>query len=120
MTSYKYRVYKFLYTHDNGEGVIRQQREYYSGDISLTPITNLFLSRVITDPVKVVPKKNDQLRHMIVYIPNDQTELGFSEFQAFIPYRPGDEFLNQHIIEILDVPNVECGDYKGEVKHYAK
>lgn len=120
MASERYRVYKFIYTHDNGEDVVRQQREYYNQLTSLIPITQLFLDRVITDPVKVVPKKSDQLRHVISYVENDQTQNGFSEYISFIPYRPGDVSFNDHLNEILNVQFVQCGDYKGEVKHYAK
>ena len=51
------------------------------------------------------------LRHLWAYV---NTGTKRRQLIAKIPYAPGDPLLVNHIEEILNQPQVECGDYRGE------
>jgi hypothetical protein len=108
MSSRKYRTYKFLYDDDRARTVIKRQRSYLNEDgiTEDTPITPLFIARVVNFDEKVTGTSQD-LRHLLTYV-------GERQLKANIPYAPGDSQLKSHIEEILAVERVECGDYRGE------
>ena len=118
MAARKYNTYKFRYSSDLGNDTIRVQREYLdTNNQPLTPITNLFLARVITDNSKWEPKKNSQLRHAVSYVRDSNG--AYVELISFIPYS---DVVNKsaHLREIDAVPEVICIKYIGEVIDYAK
>ena len=102
----KYNTYKFIYTDDFNRNVIKAQRVYLDDNSqAITPITPLFLARVIDFPEKVTGTSKG-IRSLLTYI-------GKGQFEAKLPYK--DEVnLIAHIQEILAVEQVECGDYRGE------
>ena len=107
MSSRRYRSYKFLYDTDLGQSVIKRQRAYLDdANQEITPITPLFLARVVNFEEKVTGTSQG-LRHLLTYIDR-------GKFKANIPYHPGNNNLISHIEEILAVERVECGDYRGE------
>lgn len=107
MASRRYKTYKFLYTDDLGTTTIKRQRSYLNEDNSeTTPITTLFLARVVQFAEKITGTSQG-LRHLLTYIDGGR-------FIANIPYAPNDATLQAHIEEILAVERVECGDYRGE------
>ncbi len=108
MSSLQYISYKFLYDDDRGRQIIKRHRSYLepNSNIELTPTTQLFRDRVINTPSKVTGTSVG-LRHVLSYI-------GERQLIAKIPYAPGNGLLVQHIREILQQPQVICGDYRGE------
>ena len=107
MSSRRYRTYKFLYDTDLEQSVIKRQRAYLDdANQEITPITPLFLVRVVNFEEKVTGTSQG-LRHLLTYINQGQ-------FKANIPYHPGNSDLISHIDEILAVERVECADYYGE------
>ena len=71
----KYNTYKFTYTSDTQRDSIRVQREYLDeNNQPITPITQLFLDRVLQNPAKFEPKKNSELRHVISYINTEENK----------------------------------------------
>lgn len=107
MSSRRYRTYKFLYDLDTGGKIIKKQRSYLDNNQQeITPITPLFLARVVNFEEKVTGTSQG-LRHLLTYLSNGR-------FLAKIPYAPGTTQLIMHIREILDVERVKCGDYLGE------
>lgn len=107
MASRRYKTYKFLYDDDLARQVIKRQRSYLDGqNDEITPITALFLARVVQFEEKVTGTSQG-LRHLSIYIGSDK-------FKANIPYGPNDASLQAHIEEILAVERVICGDYRGE------
>ncbi len=102
----KYRTYKFIYTDDFNRNIIKRQRVYLDDNLQpITPITPLFLDRVIDFSEKVTGTSKG-LRDLLTYI-------GKGKFLTKLPYK--DEInLVAHINEILAVERVECGDYRGE------
>lgn len=104
----KYRTYKFIYTNDLGVNIIKRQRAYLDdNEQEITPITDLFLARVVNFQEKVTGT-SQRLRSLLTYIAQGQ-------FEAKLPYGFADfTTLRQHIEEILAVERVICGDYKGE------
>lgn len=107
MVSRRYRTYKFRYTNDLGNNIIKRQRSYLDEfNNEITPITALFVARVVAFE-EVVTGTSVGLRHLLTYIDDGQ-------FKANIPYTPGSINLVNHIKEILAVNRVICGDYIGE------
>jgi hypothetical protein len=109
MVSRYYRTYKFLYTDDYNRQSIKRQQVYLDNTGNeVTPITSLFLARLVPGTGKVEGSSRD-LRHLLAYI-------GDGSFKANIPYSPLTELatLRSHIEEILAVERVICGDYHGE------
>ena len=103
-----YASIKYLYDTDSGKQLVKRQRAYYQSDNVTfdTVITPLFVAREVTTDLKVTG--TDSLtRHVIVEINN-------RSLRSNIPYRPHTDELNEHILEILNAPNVDCGDYFGE------
>ena len=102
----KYRTYKFIYTDDFNRLIIKRQRVYLDDNLQpITPITPLFLDRIIDFSEKVTGTSRG-IRSLLTYI-------GKGKFEAKLPYK--DEItLIAHIQEILAVERVECGDYRGE------
>ena len=121
MASRRYNTYKFRYTTDLNQVVVKRQREYHENvtDRVLTPITNTFLTTVITDGVKTDSFQVD-MRHTISYIAvTDQgSNTTIGEFSSYLPYPPTDQRLVTHISEILNDPIVICADYVGETNTY--
>lgn len=118
MVARKYNTYKFVYSSDLGVDTIKTQREYLDeNEESLTPITTLFLTRVIQSPIKIEPKKNSDLRHAVSYISTGNNS--FSEFKSFIPYSDVSN-KSEHLKEIDALTRVICIKYVGEVIDYAK
>ena len=108
MSSRNYISYKFLYDDDRGRRSIKQHRSYLNSDgvTEDTPTTDLFRDRVV-DSLEKVTGTSVGLRHVWAYV-------GSRRLQAKIPYAPGDSLLIEHIEEILNEPQVDCGDYIGE------
>ena len=108
MSSLRYISYKFLYDDDLGRQVIKRHRSYLEPDTNneLTPTTNLFRDRVLDTPSKVTGTSQGT-RHVLAYV--DERQL-----IAKIPYAPGNPNLINHVEEILQQPQVICGDYRGE------
>ncbi len=106
MASRSYKTYKFFYDSDLGRTSIKRQRSYLdsTGD-EITPITPLFLTRVVSFAEKVTGTSVG-LRHLKTYIDN-------GIFKANIPYRTAPEII-AHIQEINALLRVDCGDYQGE------
>lgn len=108
MSSRRRIEYKFLYDDDLGRQIIKRHRSYLNADgvTEDTPTTQLFRDRVINRPEKVTGT-SAKLRNVLAYV-------GTRQLQAKIPYRPGDPKLIEHVQEILQQPQVDCGDYRGE------
>ena len=108
MSDRKYRSYKFYYDDDRGLTIIKRHRSYLnSDDVSEdTPTTALFRDRIVNTDSKVTGTSKG-LRHVLSYV-------GTRQLIAKIPYRPGDSKLIDHIQEILNQPQVICGDYIAE------
>jgi len=114
MASRRYNTYKFLYTDDYGRQSIKRQRAYKdTNGQEVTPITPLFLARTVPINERVEGTSRD-LRHLLAYI-------GTEKFKAFIPYSPSTEVatLRAHLLQILAVSRVICGDYYGESNNQA-
>lgn len=118
MVARKYNTYKFTYSSDLGTDTIKTQREYLDeNNESITPITPLFLVRVIQSPIKVEPKKNSDLRHAISFISTGTNTFG--EFKSYIPYSDVTN-KSEHLRQIDALDRVLCIKYVGEVIDYAK
>ena len=108
MASRPYNTYKFIYTDDLGNRSLKRQRiEIDDSDLEIIPRTPLFNARVVDSQFKVTGTSQG-LRHLLSYING-------GKFITKLPYS-SDELpqLEAHIKEILAVPRVECGDYRGE------
>lgn len=108
MASRKYNTYKFIYTDDFNRNIIKRQRVYLNDDNEeITPITSLFLAKVVNFEEKVTGTSQG-LRSLLIYIGNGR-------FEVKLPYSYK-EFLTlrEHISEVLAVDKVICGDYRGE------
>lgn len=102
----KYRSYKFIYTNDFGANSIKRQRVYLNeNNEPITPITDLFLARVIDFPEKVTGTSQG-IRSLLTYIDS-------GKFETKLPYKQSENLI-AHIQEILAVERVKCGDYRGE------
>lgn len=108
MSSRKYRSYKFIYTNDLEQNVIKQQRVYLDdNDSEIIPITPLFLARVVNSNQKVTGTSR-RLRHLLACIAGHK-------FQINLPYSNNNSsFLVNHIKEILATNRVDCANYRGE------
>lgn len=108
MSSRNYTSYKFYYTDDLGRTIIKEHRSYSNADDTGedTPTTQLFLDRVVNTPEKVTGTSKG-LRHVLAYV-------GDRRLQAKIPYAPNEPNLKNHVLEILNDPRTDCGDYYGE------
>ena len=108
MASRSYNSYKFIYTNDFNLSIIKRQRVYLDeNNNEITPITPLFLSRVVNFQEKVTGTSQG-LRYLLAYI-------GMGRFQVKLPYNNEDsELLKNHIQEVLEVDRVICADYFGE------
>jgi hypothetical protein len=108
VASRSYRNLKFLYTLDFGENLLKNQRVYRDeNNQDITPITPLFMNRVVDFPEKITGS-SAKLRQLTAYI-------GTGQSTAKLPYAPHQSnLLKAHIEEILAVPRVICGDYLGE------
>lgn len=120
MASFRYNTYKFRYSKDDNTTVIKVQRETIdpTTNETITPITDLFRTRVIDSPSKWEPNKDSTMRHAEAHI--RRIDGSFSETKAYIPFKPGDVLLVDHLQEINNVENVECIFYVGEKRKYAK
>lgn len=102
----RYQTLKFIYTNDLGINQIKRQRVYLDeNNQQITPITSLFLARVVNFEEKVTGTSQG-IRHFLSYI-------GKGKFQSKLPYKESNN-LKAHIQEILAVDRVICGDYIGE------
>jgi len=110
MSNRNYNTYKFLYTDDRGRTSIKRHRSYLNSDgvTEDTPTTDLFRDRVVNSDSKVTGTSAN-LRHVWAYVNG-----GSRRLRAKIPYAPGDPLLVEHVEEILNQPQVDCGDYIGE------
>ncbi|MGL5075744.1 MAG: hypothetical protein ACRDBG_07865 [Waterburya sp.] len=111
----KYRNLKFKYKYDLDRESIKSQRVFLDeNDAEVTPITQLFLNRVINSNLKI-EGSSANLRHIMTFIKvgNDAT---VGNYKVNSPYSPTTEtdLLKAHLREVLDVPRVICGDYYGE------
>ena len=108
MSSLRYISYKFLYDDDRNRQVIKRHRSYLNPITNQedTPTTQLFRDRVLDTSSKVTGTSL-LLRHVLAYV-------GQRQLIAKIPYAPGNPNLINHIEEILQQPQVICGDYRGE------
>lgn len=108
MASRQRKNYKFVYTDDFGRDIIKRQRVYVDeNDRLLTPITSLFLNRVVETKEKVTGTSQG-LRSLLTYIGNGR-------FEVKLPYNFQQQSeLKAHIKEVLAVDRVICGDYRGE------
>ena len=108
MPSRRYISYKFLYDDDLGRQIIKRHRSYLNADNTTedTPTTRLFLDRTLDIDEKVTGTSRG-LRHVLTYV-------GTRQLIAKVPYRPGDEKLTSHVVEILADERCVCGDYRGE------
>lgn len=112
MSDRRYISYKFLYDDDLGRQIIKRHRSYLNADgvTEDTPTTQLFRDRIVDINEKVTGTSKG-LRHVLSYINTGSLR---RQLIAKIPYASGDAKLIEHIEEILDQPQVECGDYRGE------
>ncbi len=102
----KYRTYKFTYTDDFNRNIIKRQRVYLDDSLEpITPITQLFLDRVIDFEEKVTGTSQG-IRSLLTYI-------GIGKFEVKLPYKDTINLI-AHIEEVLAVERVECADYRGE------
>lgn len=108
MSDRTYKQILFYYDDDLGRTIIKRQRAYYNSDgVNFdTPITPLFLAREVNSDSQVTGTSKG-LRHLWCYV-------GERRLQAKIPYAPADPLLIAHTEEILQQPQVDCGDYRGE------
>lgn len=106
--SRKYKTYKFIYTDDFNNKVIKRQRVYKDeNNNEINPITPLFTDRMVNFKEKVTGTSQG-IRALITYIDAGQ-------YQVKLPYNFNEfELLRKHIKEVLSVPKVICADYKGE------
>lgn len=112
MSDRKYISYKFLYDDDRRKQIIKRHRSYLNanGATEDTPTTQLFRDRIVDFNEKVTGTSLG-LRHLLVYV---NTGTKRRQLIAKIPYAPGNPLLVDHVREILNQPQVECGDYRGE------
>ena len=114
----QYNSYKFYYTNDLTENILRTQREYKDnlGSV-IIPVTNLFLSRRYQGKEKV-SKNVDKERHVLVTIVDESNDAGKAEYKQFLPFNPSDNNLVLHLKEIKSVVSNKfpeyCLDYYGE------
>ena len=107
----RYQRYKYLYTTDTFQVVIRQQRYFLDENgVSILPITATFLSAVFTGEEKVI-LFHKQERNLLI-------SLEAGKFKQFLPYPPSSKLLIQHVLEIQTELNNKyqlfCLDYYGE------
>ena len=114
----RYQTYKYYYTTDFGQVIIRQQREFLDElGAPLLPVTPIFLSAVFTGQEKIVLFERNE-RHVLVEIPQPQNQTGTGKFKQYLPDPPGTEYLLEHVKQIRN--SVEnkfdfyCLDYYGE------
>lgn len=107
MSSRKYRNLKFLYSTDLNQDLIKNQRVYLdeSGE-DITPVTPLFLSKVLSFPEKII-SSSANLRRIEAYI-------GTGKFIIKVPFSPLDNNILAQIEEVLKLDRVLCADYKGD------
>ena len=112
MPDRKYKSYKFLYDDDLGRTIIKRHRSYLNSDgvSEDTPTTQLFRDRIVNFNEKVTGTSKG-LRHLLVYV---NVSASYRQLITKIPYAPSDPLLVDHIEEILNQPQVKCGDYRGE------
>lgn len=114
MATRRYDSLKYRYTNDFNDDLIKVQRAYKNNDGTyVTAITNLFFSRVLSTPYKIIPTEFTP-RHIKTYVLNADNVRKYSEFIVSIPFLPTEVNHKAHIQEILAYNNVECGDYIGE------
>lgn len=111
----KYDRFKYIYTNDLGRNRIKlQQARYvengYNNKIYTTPITSLFMARVVNNSYKLNGTSRET-RRLIAFVSFEGKIL---ERTCHLPYPPNDTILLLHIKEILAADNVVCGDYYGE------
>jgi len=110
----KYDRFKYIYTNDLGQNKIKVQQARFvednSSKIYTTPITSLFIARVVDNDAKV-NGVSSETRRLITYVNFQDKQL---ERACHLPYPPNDQTLLLHIKEILAASNVICGDYLGE------
>lgn len=112
--SRRYDNLKYLYTTDLGSNKYKWQRAYYVEENGIkrytTPITSLFLARVVTTNGKTAGS-SATTRRLLTYLKENNIVI---ERTVNIPYRPLDPFLLLQIEETLALESVICGDYLGE------
>jgi len=115
MASRRRNTYKFIYTDDFGRNTLKIQRQdkLNGTDTRIVPVTNLFQTRVLqTREVAENNFNGEDLRHVLAYANVEDNRVG--QFKQFIPFAPNDPNLKDMIKEVLELPEVICGDYQGE------
>lgn len=114
MATRRRKDYKILYDTDTNTSLVIAQRVYETENPQVqTPITPLFLQRVITESCPLRPPSWKPRTITSCFI-NQSNAQGFSEFTVAIPYRPGNSLLKQHVNEIKNTEGVQSIQYKGE------
>ena len=114
MSSRRRNTIKFIYTDDFGRDTLKIQRqEKLNGtDTPIVPITALFQTRILQAREKAETNFNgEQLRHVLAYANTENNNVG--QFKQFIPFDQPPN-ISDMINEVLNLPEVICGDYKGE------
>jgi hypothetical protein len=114
MVSWRYNNLKFIYTDDFNTNTLKAQREFKDENGNpFISVTSSFRERQVDIPEKVETNFNgERLRRLIAYTDATPSD-NISELQQFIPYNQPDK-ITQQIKEILEKPQVICGDYRGE------
>lgn len=110
--------YWFWYDRDTGEIVPMPQRTY-RGSHAETPVTQSFLSRVITDPQPprtVIPTRVALRRITACFaVPTDDGQsLREANLSIACPFRSGSQETLQQLREVKDFPGVLAMNYQGE------
>lgn len=112
--SRRYDNLKYLYTTDLGKNKYKWQRAYYVQENGnkryTTPITSLFLARVVTTEAKTAGS-SATTRRLLVFLNKNNIVI---ERTVNLPYAPIDPFLPLQIKETLAFDSVICADYFGE------
>lgn len=110
------RDYKIRYITDLFYQKLIVQRTYVDRDNGtiLTPITQSFLDRLVTDDNILDPIENLEARNVETCFLNPNNQSGESRFNVIIPYNPDEGGHSQQIKEIENYPGVVTLIYYGE------
>lgn len=125
MVSYKFNYYKFFYTADNGQELIRGIRiaKDKQTEQEIIPVSPLFLTVLVpAQERRIVIKDDNRDRQIKFIIRSEETVSGKSEFTHPAPFKPEDRRLLSHIEQLrqnqADRHGETCIRYLGESRDY--
>lgn len=111
----RFQDLKFRYTTDYGDNIIARQRVYKTANgASETPITPLFLTRVVDTDCPIRNPSYIEYRNVVACFANPDNDSGQSEFTVIVPFNPGDANLRAQVKQVKQFTGVQSVEYRGE------